>query len=205
MYLIPTDVDECSAPNGTCEHFCINTVGSFRCSCKPGYQLHIDGCTCVGQSPTGTHSLNTVVCSLIFSHLKQLSEDNLPECIRGEKKKLPWICSPFFMGFCLCVSVGEDVCIAGHKLVSWGHILKPCKMNKIKPAFDSVQKPDLSAKIFTLTIFLFVCIHKDIDECKLQNGGCSHTCTNSPGGFTCHCPRPLLLDSDNLTCRSGFT
>ncbi|MEQ2180042.1 hypothetical protein GOODEAATRI_031551, partial [Goodea atripinnis] len=45
--LIPPDVDECSAPNGTCEHICINTMGSFRCSCKPGYQLHIDGHTCV--------------------------------------------------------------------------------------------------------------------------------------------------------------
>uniref|UniRef100_A0A673AA13 EGF-like domain-containing protein n=1 Tax=Sphaeramia orbicularis TaxID=375764 RepID=A0A673AA13_9TELE len=40
----------CLAQNGTCEHVCINTQGSFQCSCRPGYQLHIDGHTCVGLS-----------------------------------------------------------------------------------------------------------------------------------------------------------
>lgn len=46
----PPDVDECLALNGNCEHICINSRGSFRCSCRRGYQLHIDGHTCVGQS-----------------------------------------------------------------------------------------------------------------------------------------------------------
>lgn len=48
---------------------------------------------------------------------------------------------------------------------------------------------------------LCVCV-LDIDECKLQNGGCSHTCTNTPGGHTCACPAPLLLHSDNTSCVS---
>lgn len=47
-----------------------------------------------------------------------------------------------------------------------------------------------------------LCVCTDIDECKLKNGGCTHTCSNSPGGHTCHCPPPLLLGTDNLTCTS---
>lgn len=42
-------MDECSTLNGSCEHICINTLGSFGCSCRRGWQLHIDGYTCVGQ------------------------------------------------------------------------------------------------------------------------------------------------------------
>uniref|UniRef100_A0A3B4TW66 EGF-like domain-containing protein n=2 Tax=Seriola TaxID=8160 RepID=A0A3B4TW66_SERDU len=53
--------NSCLTLNGTCEHVCINTLGSFQCSCRPGYQLHIDGHTCVGQSLADTHSLLTAV------------------------------------------------------------------------------------------------------------------------------------------------
>lgn len=56
--------------------------------------------------------------------------------------------------------------------------------------------------ILCLCMCACVCVYIDIDECKLQNGGCSHTCSNSPGGHTCHCPPPLLLGTDNLTCSS---
>lgn len=36
---IPTDVDECSSGASCGPHgHCINTEGSFRCSCAPGYR-----------------------------------------------------------------------------------------------------------------------------------------------------------------------
>lgn len=134
----PPDVDECLVLNGTCEHICVNTRGSFQCSCRPGYQLHIDGRTCVGQSPP-RHSPH---CGLPahFSHLVRL----IPVHISETKKHHKWYLS---LSFCVCV---------------------------------------------------------DIDECKLQNGGCSHTCSNSPGGHSCHCPPPLLLGTDNITCSSTY-
>lgn len=71
-----------------------------------------------------------------------------------------------------------------------------------------LQRQRLSYKTirlhYLMCIFVFVCTFLDIDECKLHNGGCSHTCSNSPGGHVCHCPSPLLLDADNLTCSSMF-
>ena len=42
------DVDECAA--GHCSQQCVNTVGSFVCSCNPGYTLNNDGTTCDGNS-----------------------------------------------------------------------------------------------------------------------------------------------------------
>lgn len=45
------DVDECQAHNGGCHHRCVNTPGSYLCECKPGFRLHVDGRTCLGELP----------------------------------------------------------------------------------------------------------------------------------------------------------
>ena len=44
-----TDVNECTTNNGGCDHYCTNTIGSFFCSCYPGYTLDGDGRTCQGE------------------------------------------------------------------------------------------------------------------------------------------------------------
>ncbi|KAM8734602.1 complement C1r subcomponent-like isoform 1-T1 [Acanthopagrus schlegelii] len=47
------DVDECSKPDPgdgsgpLCSQICINTPGSYRCSCHSGYKLHLDQRTCL--------------------------------------------------------------------------------------------------------------------------------------------------------------
>ncbi|KAK3536283.1 hypothetical protein QTP86_001385 [Hemibagrus guttatus] len=41
------DVDECERFEGKhCHHICINTLGSYKCKCHPGYTLRQDGHTC---------------------------------------------------------------------------------------------------------------------------------------------------------------
>lgn len=37
--LLFLDIDECSHRNGGCSHICVNTVGSFRCTCNPGFDV----------------------------------------------------------------------------------------------------------------------------------------------------------------------
>ena len=41
IFFICTDIDECSIilPNGLCRHSCSNTVGSYHCDCREGYEL----------------------------------------------------------------------------------------------------------------------------------------------------------------------
>lgn len=39
------------------------------------------------------------------------------------------------------------------------------------------------------------------DECAdIDQGGCSHNCTNTIGGYMCYCPGELSLVTDGLTC-----
>ena len=47
---LDTDIDECNEGTDTCDHVCANTVGSFSCSCHPGYHLLDDGSTCAGKA-----------------------------------------------------------------------------------------------------------------------------------------------------------
>ena len=44
------DTNECEDTNVCDDEYkdCINTIGSFTCSCKSGYTLDTDGTTCIG-------------------------------------------------------------------------------------------------------------------------------------------------------------
>ena len=42
------DINECSISDGYCSDVCTNFFGSYICSCYPGYQLDVDGTTCIG-------------------------------------------------------------------------------------------------------------------------------------------------------------
>lgn len=44
-----SDINECNSANGGCSHSCINTYGSFYCSCYSGYYLTGDGMSCAGK------------------------------------------------------------------------------------------------------------------------------------------------------------
>lgn len=46
--LTSTDLDECKS--GPCKNGrCINTDGSFRCECPPGFTLGVNGLICLGK------------------------------------------------------------------------------------------------------------------------------------------------------------
>lgn len=43
----------------------------------------------------------------------------------------------------------------------------------------------------------------DINECQEDNGGCQHTCTNTPGSFVCACHSGYSLDVDKKSCQGN--
>ena len=44
-----TDIDECTEDIDDCAHTCINTVGSYICSCDSGYRLSSNNRGCYGK------------------------------------------------------------------------------------------------------------------------------------------------------------
>ena len=50
------------------------------------------------------------------------------------------------------------------------------------------------------SLFLFLILHPDIDECTQGLAGCSYNCINTPGSFFCTCMDGFELLSDNRSC-----
>ena len=44
----PPDIDECLTDNGGCNQTCVNSAGSYKCTCGVGYYLGNDGKNCYG-------------------------------------------------------------------------------------------------------------------------------------------------------------
>lgn len=56
------DVDECLMYEGhLCHHRCVNTPGSFRCECLPGYVLQDDAFTCAQGKKKKVKTTNLVL------------------------------------------------------------------------------------------------------------------------------------------------
>ena len=46
-----SDFDECAnSTTHNCQQVCVNTVGSYSCSCHSGYEFNSDGKTCSGKT-----------------------------------------------------------------------------------------------------------------------------------------------------------
>lgn len=53
----PADIDECSINRGGCKFGCINTPGSYQCTCPAGCKLHWNKKDCIGTSGQDTRWL----------------------------------------------------------------------------------------------------------------------------------------------------
>ena len=38
------DINECLTNNGDCQHYCVNTMGSYHCECMEGYDSDDNSC-----------------------------------------------------------------------------------------------------------------------------------------------------------------
>ena len=50
--LFTLDIDECVDESIACTQVCVNTIGSFQCSCSAGFQLGTDGQSCYRKLPS---------------------------------------------------------------------------------------------------------------------------------------------------------
>lgn len=68
-----TDINECQESH-PCNQHCLNTVGSYRCACEPGF--HLRNRRCIGKTAASTSSVLT---SLVPSHSFVFTSD-INEC-----------------------------------------------------------------------------------------------------------------------------
>ena len=63
-YIVVVDVNECTINNGGCEANCMDTEGSYVCSCEEGFELNINQHNCDGESQRLYSQVNCAITEL---------------------------------------------------------------------------------------------------------------------------------------------
>ncbi|CAK8687745.1 unnamed protein product [Clavelina lepadiformis] len=199
------EINECSqAGNGGCAQQCINTLGSFKCGCFPGYELSADGRTC--EAACG---------GFVTTEVGEITSPNWPREYPTNKQCIWQIVAPphhrITIEFDKFELEGNAVCKydfveVRNGLDSEGELrgkfcgtelppLITSSSNKLRVKFNS---DDTVAKRGFRIRF-----SSDRDECAVGRGGCAQTCVNSVGSYTCSCQNGFTLHENGHDCKEA--
>ncbi|XP_020788612.1 dorsal-ventral patterning tolloid-like protein 1 isoform X1 [Boleophthalmus pectinirostris] len=197
--------DECAKPdNGGCEQRCVNTLGSFKCACDPGFELAPDKKSC------------EAACGGLLSKLNgTISSPGWPKEYPPNKNCVWQVVAPtqyrISMQFEAFELEGNEVCKYDYVEVRSGLSSdsklhgKYCgteipevitsQYNNMRVEFRSdntVSKKGFKAHFFS-----------DKDECSKDNGGCQHECINTVGSYMCQCRHGFVLHENKHDCKEA--
>ncbi|KAH9505773.1 hypothetical protein Btru_055750 [Bulinus truncatus] len=163
------DINECSG-NQTCQQKCINTLGSYYCSCNSGYRRN---------------TVNSKLCDEINE-----CEENTDDCSQvcdNSPGSFECKCFPgYYMknGVCEKNMTNEDLC----RTQNCSQI---CFVENGEARCDCLVG-------YALDKDGIIC--RNIDECSLPKKPCSQVCTDTPGKFFCSCFAGFKLEDDRVSC-----
>ncbi|KAI8498192.1 hypothetical protein Bbelb_241360 [Branchiostoma belcheri] len=208
----PDNINECNWSNGYCEQNCVNTHGSYRCTCRAGYQLsgstdcvdinecsrNTDGCAhnCVntdgsyyctcrdGYQLSGSRNCVGVIRIDCFWG-KYVST-------RGITGREEWTARPPPPP----VPSPLDVLLGGHGCRTQA-ARGACMQGAVCYAWHL-----FSRRTRPVPIRLIPPYAGDVDECLMNDrrGPCDHICTNEAGSYRCSCREGYQVDTDGVSC-----
>uniref|UniRef100_A0A4W6C030 Fibrillin-1 n=1 Tax=Lates calcarifer TaxID=8187 RepID=A0A4W6C030_LATCA len=194
------DIDECRVMGNLCKNGqCINTLGSYSCTCKPGYTtdisstLYVDECI---QAPKPCNFIckNTeggYLCSCPRGYI--LQEDgksckDLDEC-STKQHNCQFLCVNTIGGFtCKCppgFTQHHTACIDNNECATDPNLCGSNGVCQNTPGSFNCE----CQRGFSLDPNAQTC--EDMDECD-GNHRCQHGCQNLVGGYRCSCPQGYL-------------
>lgn len=200
------EYDECATKEHGCQHECINTLGSFRCECKIGYELHSDGKRCEDACGGQIDLPSGAISSPSFPDLYPPNKNCIWEIVAPPQYRITLNCTHFDLEGnnqdCEYDSVDIRSKMGKSETrkhgVFCGSRLPPLitsEGNSLRIEFssdNSVQKSGFAAVFFT-----------DKDECAVSNGGCQHICKNTIGSYICSCHNGFTLHENKHDCKEG--
>ncbi|XP_046528467.1 fibulin-2 isoform X2 [Equus quagga] len=195
------DQDECLLlPGELCQHLCINTVGSYRCACFPGFSLQDDGRTC---RPDGDPAQpDAAEESALRPESSQVAPNTIPLPLPQ-----PNTCKDHGPCKQVCSVIGDTAmcsCFPGYAIMADGVSCED--INECVTDLHTCSRGEHCVN----TVGSFHCYKAltcepgyalkdgecaDVDECEQGTHNCQagFTCQNTQGSFYCQA-RPRCMD-----------
>ncbi|PVD37829.1 hypothetical protein C0Q70_00431 [Pomacea canaliculata] len=197
--------DECTVSNHGCDHICVNTLGSYKCECRIGYELHSDGKRCEDACGGYIDEEEGILQSPSFPDLYPPNKNCVWQIVARDQYKITINFTHFdleghnqdceYDSVRLSSGVGEDQKLHGVFCGATFPAPVTSEGNTLRIEFNSdnsVQKTGFVAEFRT-----------DKDECAINNGGCQHVCRNTVGSYQCACYNGFTLHENNHDCKEG--
>ncbi|XP_078571508.1 uncharacterized protein LOC144859097 [Branchiostoma floridae x Branchiostoma japonicum] len=202
------DHNECSSNNGGCQHNCVNTDGSYHCSCRTGYQqsgskncVEINECSrnTDGCQHNCVNTLGSYYCTCRDGYQLSGSRNcvDMDECAES-LHDCDQTCLNIVGGFtCGCNSsfhmngdrkTCSDVDECNETLHDCGQRCLNTYGGYSCGCDDGFSLNDDGKSC------------ADFDECAEALHDCDQTCVNIVGDFTCGCDSGFRLNGDGKTC-----
>uniref|UniRef100_A0A3Q3JSI8 Fibrillin 1 n=1 Tax=Monopterus albus TaxID=43700 RepID=A0A3Q3JSI8_MONAL len=194
------DIDECRVMGNLCKNGqCINTLGSYSCTCKPGFTTDISGTLYVDECVQAPKPCNFICKNTEGSYLCScprgyiLQEDgksckDLDEC-STKQHNCQFLCVNTIGGFtCKCppgFTQHHTACIDNNECSTDPNLCSSNGVCQNTPGSFTCE----CQRGFSLDPNGQTC--EDMDECDGSHR-CQHGCQNLVGGYRCSCPQGYL-------------
>ncbi|MEJ1276576.1 hypothetical protein NN561_007482 [Cricetulus griseus] len=195
------DINECAQNPLLCAFRCMNTFGSYECTCPVGYALREDQKMCkdLDECAEGLHDCESrgMMCKNLIGTFMCICPPGMARRPDGEG------CVDNRQGLCfaevlqtMCqmasssrnlVTKSECCCDGGR---GWGHQCELCPL----PGTAQYRKTCPHGPGYTTD-------GRDLDECSQSPKPCNFICKNTEGSYQCSCPRGYVLQEDGKTCK----
>lgn len=199
------EYNECLTDYHGCDHICVNTLGSYKCMCEIGYELHSDGRKCEDACGGYISIENGTFQSPSFPDLYPTNKYCVWQIVAPKQHRITLNFSYFdlegnnqdceYDSVRVSNGLNSDTKAIG---IFCGSALPKSvtsSENSLRIEFssdNSVQKTGFNATFFT-----------DKDECALKNGGCQQICKNTIGSYQCGCQNGFTLHENKHDCKEG--
>lgn len=196
------EIDECALGTHGCQQICINTMGSYKCDCRLGFELHSDGKRCENACGGYLEQSTGTIFSPSFPDSYPPSKTCIWQVMAPDQYKI----SLNFTHFDIegtnqdCEYDYVEINSGDGYNKAYGRFCGPdlpaiitSESNSLQVKFnsdDSVQHTGFHAEYFI-----------DKDECAVRKGGCQHLCINSIGSYMCACHNGYTLHENKHDCK----